>query len=172
MNAKTKAKKKRAAKLLVGEFNFDDLLGSMTEFVDDLKSGQTHTLRTAAFTLPDPLPARSPAQIRAVREKLHASQPVFAALLNVPKSTVVGWENNQRKPSGAALKLLDIAENHPEIFISRTAINKPAARGSANPSPSQGGDKSGALKTSRARQVVLSSARKRSTAGKDRKTRV
>ena len=41
---------------------------------------------------------------------------MFAALLNVPTRTVISWENGQRKPSGAALKLLDIAEKHPEAL--------------------------------------------------------
>ena len=35
----------------------------------------------------------------------------------MPLVTVSSWENGQRKPSGAALKLLDIAERYPEIFV-------------------------------------------------------
>jgi putative transcriptional regulator len=45
-----------------------------------------------------------------LREKLRVSQGVFAAYLNASLSTVQKWENGEKKPSGAALRLLSVIE--------------------------------------------------------------
>ena len=52
-----------------------------------------------------PLSAR---QIRQLRRKQKVSQAIFAALLNVSKSTVQQWEQGKKKPGGASLKLLNL----------------------------------------------------------------
>jgi len=53
-----------------------------------------------------------PAQIRALREREHVSQPVFACYLNVSKNLVSDWERGKRKPSGPALRLLSVIQKH------------------------------------------------------------
>ena len=53
-----------------------------------------------------------PRQIRALRERHRVSQPVFARYLNTSESTVEKWETGAKKPSGMALKLLQIVEKH------------------------------------------------------------
>lgn len=53
-----------------------------------------------------------PKRIRRIRESLRVSQPVFARYLNTSESTVEKWESGVKKPSGMALKLLDIVEKH------------------------------------------------------------
>ena len=53
-----------------------------------------------------PPPAYTAEAIRRLREHLHVSQAVFAAYLNASVSTVQKWENGEKKPSGAALRLL------------------------------------------------------------------
>jgi putative transcriptional regulator len=45
-----------------------------------------------------------------VRTKTKASQAVFAAVLNVGPTTVAAWEQGTKKPSGPAVKLLDLVE--------------------------------------------------------------
>jgi putative transcriptional regulator len=50
------------------------------------------------------------AQVANIRRGVNASQAVFAAFLNVGKSTVAAWEQGTKKPSGAAARLLDIVE--------------------------------------------------------------
>jgi putative transcriptional regulator len=55
----------------------------------------------------DPLTAR---EIKALREGLHVSQSVFAAILNTSVSTVQKWEIGEKKPGGPSLKLLSILE--------------------------------------------------------------
>jgi putative transcriptional regulator len=59
----------------------------------------------------------TPKEIAATRESLNVSQPVFARLLNVPTVTAASWEKGRRKPSGAALRLLQIARKHPEALL-------------------------------------------------------
>ena len=51
-----------------------------------------------------------PKQIKSLREKVHVSQAVFAAVLNTSLSTVQKWEVGDKKPSGPSLKLLNIIE--------------------------------------------------------------
>ncbi|CDN49039.1 helix-turn-helix domain-containing protein [Neorhizobium galegae] len=53
-----------------------------------------------------------PDDIKALREGNHVSQPVFARYLNTSESTVQKWETGAKRPSGPALKLLDIVRKH------------------------------------------------------------
>jgi len=57
-----------------------------------------------------PPPTFTAEAIRRLREHLHVSQAVFAAYLNASVSTVQKWENGDKKPSGAALRLLSVIE--------------------------------------------------------------
>lgn len=59
------------------------------------------------------VPAKmEPKRIKRIRESQNVSQPVFARYLNTSESTVEKWESGAKKPSGMALKLLDIVEKH------------------------------------------------------------
>ena len=57
-------------------------------------------------------PAIEPDEIKALREKNHVSQPVFARYLNTSESTVQKWESGAKRPSGMALKLLFVVDKH------------------------------------------------------------
>ena len=52
----------------------------------------------------------SPAEIVKVREQAGVSQSVLAGFLNVAVNTVSQWERGQRRPTGAALKLLHVVK--------------------------------------------------------------
>ena len=52
----------------------------------------------------------SPAEIKELRLRSRASQSVFAAYLNVSVSTVRKWEIGDKKPRGAACRLLDLID--------------------------------------------------------------
>ncbi|QND27576.1 DNA-binding transcriptional regulator [Sinorhizobium meliloti] len=52
----------------------------------------------------------TPEEIRAIREREHISQPVFARHLNVSKGLVSDWERGVKKPGGPALRLLTIVQ--------------------------------------------------------------
>jgi putative transcriptional regulator len=56
------------------------------------------------------LPEMAPEDIRALREREHVSQPIFAAYLNVTRNLVSDWERGIRRPGGTALRLLSIVE--------------------------------------------------------------
>ena len=57
-----------------------------------------------------PVKAYKPKDIRRLRLAAKASQAVFAFYLNTSVSTVQKWEVGEKKPSGAALKLLNLVE--------------------------------------------------------------
>ncbi len=67
------------------------------------------------------LPARpkplKPADIRALRASLNASQALFAQLLNVSSNAVESWEQGIREPRQATLKLLHIARKNPGVLL-------------------------------------------------------
>lgn len=70
------------------------------------------TMRTFDETCLSAPTALSPEEIRLLRERNRVSQPVFARYLNTSESTVQKWETGAKRPSGPALKLLDIVQKH------------------------------------------------------------
>ena len=54
----------------------------------------------------------SPAEIAKVREQVGLSQAVLAGYLNVAVNTVSQWERGERRPTGAALKLLHVVKRN------------------------------------------------------------
>lgn len=66
------------------------------------------TLREFDTLCLPPVEPLEPKQIKKIRESSHVSQAVFAALLNTSVSTVQKWEIGQKRPTGAALKLLHL----------------------------------------------------------------
>jgi putative transcriptional regulator len=62
-----------------------------------------------ALCLP-PVRSYSAREIRGIRRATKASQAVFAAALNVGTAAVSAWERGTKKPSGPALKLLELVE--------------------------------------------------------------
>ncbi len=56
------------------------------------------------------------ADVKAIRQRLELSQRNFAMLLGVSTDTVQNWEQNRRKPRGAARLLLLIVQRHPEVL--------------------------------------------------------
>jgi putative transcriptional regulator len=97
-------------------FDAEALVRSVEAVRDSVTGRRKTALRTAAVSLPPPAPPITAADVARLRARLMVSQPVFAALLNVATVTAVSWEKSRRKPSGAALRLLQIAREHPEIL--------------------------------------------------------
>ena len=52
----------------------------------------------------------APAEIVQVRKRAGVSQAVMAGFLNVAVNTVSQWERGERRPTGAALKLLHVVK--------------------------------------------------------------
>nr|WP_294553764.1 helix-turn-helix domain-containing protein [uncultured Rhodopila sp.] len=80
-------------------------IGAMTE--DELRK------TTIRMLGPDSVPKVAPLfphEIAAVRDKAGVSQAVLAGYLNVAPNTVSRWERGERRPTGAALKLLHVVK--------------------------------------------------------------
>jgi len=70
------------------------------------------TMREFDETCVTPVLPMPPERIRALREREHLSQPVFALYLNVSKNLVSDWERGVKKPGGPALRLLTVVEKN------------------------------------------------------------
>ena len=115
LNMKSKESRNRSVKEI--EFNPELLLQSLRDHADHLEGRKKLTMRASRLVLPGPIKVLRPTEITSIRQKLNVSQPVFAALLNVPVATERSWEQGKRKPSGAALRLLVIARQKPRILL-------------------------------------------------------
>ncbi len=98
------------------EFKAEDLVSSVETLARHAADREKITLRTKTLTLPRPVKPIKPKEIVAIRERLAVSQAVFAQLLNVAKVTEISWEKGRRKPTGAALRLLDLVRKKPKIL--------------------------------------------------------
>jgi len=58
-----------------------------------------------------------PADVRAVRAKLKATQAEFALLIGVSVATLRNWEQGRRTPDGPALALLRVAARNPKAVV-------------------------------------------------------
>jgi putative transcriptional regulator len=66
-------------------------------------------------TLPLPPPKAEAKQIAELRKRLRMSQSVFAATLNVSPKTVQSWEQGVRQPADAALRMLQVIRERPQV---------------------------------------------------------
>lgn len=95
-------------------FDPADLIRDTEEMVAHYRDGKPLTLRT--YRVMAKAPALDPQEILAIRELRKISRPIFAGALNVPVVTLRKWESGERKPSGAALRLLELMQKHPELL--------------------------------------------------------
>jgi putative transcriptional regulator len=87
------------------------------------------TRHTAARAEVEPPPQYGPARIRGIRDQMDLSQPLFAAALNVSAETIRAWEQGKREPDGPTRRLLEVAEEHPDVFLEKVrARSRPSAR--------------------------------------------
>ena len=77
------------------------------EALHNVGAKKTRRFDDACLTPVQPLSAK---QIKALREREHVSQTVFANYLNVTPNLVSKWERGEKRPSGPALKLLSLVE--------------------------------------------------------------
>jgi putative transcriptional regulator len=91
-----------------------DLLESASQALAMVRGSKLIGGRISVRQAPAEPRPRSKKDIVELRERLNFSQGMLARALNVSPSTVQAWEAGRRNPSDAALKLLAIAEKHPE----------------------------------------------------------
>ncbi|EEC8745401.1 helix-turn-helix domain-containing protein [Escherichia coli] len=84
----------------------------MMESLHDIGAITKQTMREFDETCLQPASVMSPERIRALREREHLSQPVFARYLNVSKNLISDWERGVKRPGGAALRLLSVVEKN------------------------------------------------------------
>jgi len=95
----------------------DELIRDLGDLVETLATGGLPAVhakfKVTQLAVPKPIarPKLTATRIKAAREKVGASQTVFAGWLGVSAQTVRAWEQGTRRPVGAALRLLfEIAE--------------------------------------------------------------
>ena len=75
------------------------------------------TLKTTILEMPDRPPEVGAEELTSLRLESGMSQAVFARLLNVSTKTVQSWEQGVRKPSQAALRLLQVYRQNPSGLL-------------------------------------------------------
>lgn len=58
----------------------------------------------------------APNEVATARIRTGLTQAQFAMALQISPRTLQEWEQGRRKPSGAALALIQIASRHPEVI--------------------------------------------------------
>src|SRR5271168_2349235 len=75
------------------------------------------SLKTTTLEMPDRPPEVDAAELTKLRLKSGMSQAVFARMLNVSTKTVQSWEQGQRRPSQAALRLIQVFRQNPSGLL-------------------------------------------------------
>lgn len=99
---------------------FAELMESAEEALSHAKGKRE--LRTTVLPVP-PAPMKA-VEVKQLRASVRASQAVFAHYLNVSTKLVQAWESQRRRPEGAALKLLRVAQSNPSLVFSESGAMK------------------------------------------------
>lgn len=102
-----------------------DLFAALLESAEDALAHAKGKRQLRTTTLPGAPKVRGAEEVRALRERLNASQAVFAHFLNVSTKLVQAWEANRRRPDGAALRLLELGEANPRVVFRGLPISTP-----------------------------------------------
>jgi putative transcriptional regulator len=78
------------------------------------------TLRTVR--IPKRPPQIGTAELMRLRERIGMSQAVLAGVLNVSTKTVQSWEQGQRQPSQAALRMLQFLKQRPKTVCEMVGV--------------------------------------------------
>ncbi len=85
------------------------------------------TLKTTTIEGPDRPPEVGARELTKLRVAGGMSQAVFARLLNVSTKTVQGWEQGLRRPSQAALRLIQVFRHDPNGLLEVAGMSGPRA---------------------------------------------
>lgn len=92
---------------------FDDLVGSIKEAGAWLRGEEDRPAEQIHFVGElDP---------REIRKRLKLTQKAFAALLGLDLKTLQAWEQGRYQPTGPVLRLLQIADRHPDVLLELAA---------------------------------------------------
>lgn len=107
----------RSKKPSIGEQVLDGLREAIAFERGEVEAHVHRVAFTAREAEASPAPAYTRERIAALRDRLHLSQTVFAQALNVSPDTVRAWEQGKREPEGAALRLLQITDENPQVVL-------------------------------------------------------
>jgi putative transcriptional regulator len=93
------------------------------------------TLKTTTLELPDPPPEVRADELAKLRSDSGMSQDVFARVLNVPTKTVQSWEEGKRKPSQAALRLIQVFRHNTSGVLEVIGMNASRRRADSKKRP-------------------------------------
>jgi putative transcriptional regulator len=80
-------------------------------------------LKTTTLEMPDRPPEIRAEELTRLRLESGMSQAVFARVLNVSAKTVRSWEQGTRKPSQAALRLIQVYRNDPSGVLQAVGMS-------------------------------------------------
>jgi len=101
-------------------FDAEEFVRALEETADHITGRRKTGVRITRIALPPRMESIRPREIKAIRDRMKISQEVFARLLNVPTVTEASWETGRRNPSGAALRLLQVAKKRPDALLDAT----------------------------------------------------
>ncbi len=78
--------------------------------------------------MPDPPPEVGADELTEIRLGSGMSQAVFARMLNVSTKTVQSWEQGARKPSQAALRLIQVFRQDPAGLLEIVGMSAPKVK--------------------------------------------
>jgi putative transcriptional regulator len=82
------------------------------------------TLKTKTVEMPDRPPEIGAVELTRLRRKSGMSQAVFARVLNVSAKTVQSWEQGHRRPSQAALRLIQVFRKNPAGLLEVAGMSR------------------------------------------------
>jgi putative transcriptional regulator len=100
-----------------------NLFAEISEGFDALakqRVGKT-TLRTVEIEA-KPAPDISAMELKAIREKLKLSRPVFAHYLRTNPRTLENWEQGRAKPNAQAALLIHLVDRYPDTVKRLAAV--------------------------------------------------
>jgi putative transcriptional regulator len=83
------------------------------------------TLKTTTLEMPDRPPEVGAEELTELRLASGLSQAIFARVLNVSPKTVQSWEQGHRKPSQAALRLIQVFRQNPSGLLEVAGMTVP-----------------------------------------------
>jgi DNA-binding transcriptional regulator YiaG len=117
MNVAKKSPRKNRARRPTGQLGAKarEIIASLNEAIEVERAGipleSRFTVRTVH--VPDPPDVYDAAAIRATRDRIGASQAVFAFLMGVSAALIRAWEQGDRPPALWARRLLDEMNRDP-----------------------------------------------------------
>jgi putative transcriptional regulator len=85
-------------------------------------------LKNTTLELPDRPPEIGAEELSKLRLASGMSQDVFARILNVSTKTVQSWEQGARKPSQAALRLIQVFRQNPSGLLEVAGMSGPIVK--------------------------------------------